>query len=75
MINQNLIKFNNAVHNLKPNVGVVVYSDDMNEDIFNTKTKWEIGTENGVAILSETNPHLELTWTAVKTEMDKLWVT
>ncbi len=69
---ENLIKFNTAVQNLKTGVGVVVYSDDMNEEIFNTKTKWETGTEDGVAILSDTNPHSELNWTAVKAEMDKI---
>ena len=72
MIKENLLKFNTAVQNLKADVGVVVYSDDMNEEIFNTKTKWETGIENGVAILSDTNPHSELTWTKVKEEMDKL---
>ncbi len=72
MMKENLIKFNTAVQNLKTGVGVVVYSDDMNEEIFNTKTKWETGTEDGVAILSDTNPHSELNWTAVKAEMDKI---
>ena len=32
-------KFNHAVQNLGPDAGVVVYSDDMNEEIFNTKIK------------------------------------
>ena len=36
MIKENLLKFNHAVQNLDPNAGVVVYSDDMNEEIFNT---------------------------------------
>ena len=73
MIKDNLIKFNNAVQNLKAEVGVVVYSDDMNEEIFNTKTKWQTGsTENEEAILSDTNPHSEITWAKVKAEMDKL---
>lgn len=72
MIKENLIKFNTAVQNLKTGVGVVVYSDDMNEEIFNTKTKWETGSENGIAILSETNPNSELTWEKIKEEMDKL---
>ena len=69
---ENLLKFNTAVQNLKADVGVVVYSDDMNEEIFNTKTKWETSIENGVAILSDTNPHSEITWAKVKEEMDKL---
>ena len=72
MIKENLLKFNHAVQNLDPDAGVVVYSDDMNEEIFNTKTKWQVGLENGVAILSETNPNSELTWEKIKEEMDKL---
>ena len=42
------------------------------EDDFN-KIEWVTGAdENGDAITTTTNPHSELTWTAVKTEMDKL---
>ena len=41
------------------------------EEAFND-IDWVTGEENGTAIVTKTNPHSELTWTAVKTEMDKL---
>ena len=35
--------------------------------------KWVSGADEwNRALFHETNPHSELTWTAVKTEMDKL---
>jgi hypothetical protein len=44
----------------------------VNEETFNT-IKWKTGEdENEFAILTDTNPHSELSWTAVKAEMDKL---
>ena len=33
---------------------------------------WNIGVDGNTAIQSTSNPHSELTWTAVKEEMDKL---
>ena len=43
------------------------------EEEFNSNVKWVTGkTKTDTAILSDTNPHSELTWTAIKTEMDKL---
>ena len=44
----------------------------VNEETFNT-IKWKTGEdENEFAILTDTNPHSEITWTKVKEEMDKL---
>tara|TARA_R110002012_G_scaffold319905_2_gene541736 strand:+ start:442 stop:669 length:228 start_codon:yes stop_codon:yes gene_type:complete len=67
-------KFHNAIQNLKPETGYVVYNKPPEtEEEFNSNIKWVIGkTETNTAILSETNPHSELSWTAVKEEMDKL---
>ena len=33
---------------------------------------WVTGESNGIAITTKTNPHSEITWAAVKAEMDKL---
>ena len=42
----------------------------VNEETFNT-IKWKTGEdENEFAILTDTNPHSEITWTAVKELMD-----
>ena len=67
-------KFHNEIQNLKPETGYVVYNKPPEtEEEFNSNIKWVIGkTETNTAILSETNPHSELSWTAVKEEMDKL---
>tara|TARA_R100000353_G_scaffold147368_1_gene105945 strand:+ start:500 stop:724 length:225 start_codon:yes stop_codon:yes gene_type:complete len=44
----------------------------VNEETFKT-IKWKTGEdENEISILSDTNPHSEITWTKVKEEMDKL---
>lgn len=66
-----LQKFGKAVQTLKPNVEFAAYDKIETEEDFN-KVKWVIGEENKVAITTTTNPHSELTWTAVKAEMDKL---
>ena len=44
----------------------------MTETLFN-KVRWVTGeSSDGTAIETTTNPHSEITWTKVKTEMDKL---
>ena len=67
-------KFHNAIQKLKPDTGYVVYDKPPEtEEEFNSNVKWVTGkTKTDTAILSDTNPHSELTWTAIKTEMDKL---
>ncbi len=64
-----LQKFGKAVQTLKPNVEFAAYDKIETEEDFN-KVKWVIGEENKVAITTTTNPHSELTWTAVKELMD-----
>ena len=66
-----LQKFGKAVQILKPNVEFAAYDKMETEEDFN-KVKWVIGEENGSAITTNTCPHSELNWTAIKTEMDKL---
>ena len=66
-------KFDTAIANLKPNTEyVIINKAPETEEEFNSNIKWVIGkTENNKAILTLTNPHSELSWSAVKTEMDK----
>ena len=61
-----------AIQILKPNVQCTILGDDETEENFN-KIEWVTGVaSNGQAITTKTNPHSEITWTKVKTEMDKL---
>ena len=64
-------KFYKALFILKSNVEATVSENINTEEDFN-KVQWNTGENNGQAIQSTTNPHSELTWTAVKAEMDKL---
>jgi len=68
-------KFKTAIKNLKSNVEwSLKYAEtdtEMTETLFNT-IDWGTGkTADDTAITTKTNPHSELSWTAVKTEMDK----
>jgi len=66
---QDLEKFRIAVETLKSNATFSLnYTNEteMSEALFIT------GDDNGTAITTKINPHSELTWTAVKAEMDKL---
>ena len=67
-------KFVTAIATLRPNTEfVIVDKAPETEEEYNSNVKWVTGTtENNKAILSDTNPHSELTWAAVKAEMDKL---
>ena len=66
-------KFWTAVRILKSNVECNVKDNILTEDDFNNNIEWVTGaTENGSAITTTTCPHSEITWTAVKAEMDKL---
>ena len=66
-------KFWTAVRILKSNVECNVKDNILTEDDFNNNIEWLTGaTENGSAITTTTCPHSEITWTALKTEMDKL---
>ena len=65
-------KLMQSLINLKPEaVWLVKGKNGKEEEAFND-IDWVIGEENGTAITTKTNPHSELTWTAVKAEMDKL---
>ena len=62
----NVNKLFHAIEILKPNTPLAFSGNEVTEETFNT-IKWDIdGT------FTTTNPHSELTWTAVKVEMDKL---
>ena len=53
--------------------GWEVKDNILTEDDFNNNIECVTGaTENGSAITTTTCPHSEITWTALKTEMDKL---
>ena len=65
-------KFIMAIKVLKPNVPFVVRGSETTEEAFN-KVEWETGVDDlGSAISTTICPHSEITWTKVKTEMDKL---
>ena len=67
-------KFHTAIATLRPNTEyVVVNKTPETEEEFNSNIEWVTGTtDNNRAIITTTNPHAEITWTAVKAEMDKL---
>ena len=67
-------KFSTAIANLKSNTEYVIFNKaPETEEEYNSNLKWVTGkTETNKAILSDTCPHSELTWAAVKAEMDKL---
>ena len=65
-------KFIKAIRILKEGTEFTLVSPVENESNFN-KVLWNTGVDsNGSAIQSTTCPHSEITWTAVKAEMDKL---
>jgi len=64
-------KFWTAINNLKSSAECVVEGTITTEEDYN-KIKWVTGVENNEAVLSDTCPHTELTWSKVKAEMDKL---
>jgi hypothetical protein len=59
-------KLLSAIKILKSNAPLLFRGDIVNEETFNT-IEWDIGGS-----FTTTNPHSELSWSAVKTEMDKL---
>ena len=67
-------KFNTAIRNLKPEAQYEFsVKPPETEEEFNTLVKWVTGgDENEMSIYAESNPHAELTWTLVKSEMDRL---
>ena len=68
----NIKKFITATRILKSDVEMVFNSEINTEEDFN-KVQWVIGKDDSeTAITTTTCPHSEITWTKVKTEMDKL---
>ena len=67
-------KIYQAIKTLKPDAQfMIVAGIPTNETEYNEFMKWVSGADEwNRALFHETNPHSELTWTAVKTEMDKL---
>jgi hypothetical protein len=66
-------KFQTAINTLKSGVEYS-YTGDVptTEELFN-QIKWTTGEDSaGLAIETTTNPHSEITWAALKAEMDKL---
>mgnify|MGYP003138392168 FL=1 len=65
-------KFFKAVKILRPNTQMIWETPIETEENFN-KVKWVTGVNSdNEAITTTTNPHSELSWAAVKAEMDKL---
>ena len=48
-----------------------MHGDILTEDDFNN-INWITGVNGDTAITTKSNPHSEITWTKLKTEMDKL---
>jgi len=71
---ENISKFTTAINNLKTNVEWTYNgNNELNSEEEFNKILWTTGIDsNGSAIQSTTCPHSEITWTKVKTEMDKL---
>ena len=68
----NITKFVTAVRKLKANAEMAFNGEITNESEFN-QVKWKTGEDSDGGMISTTTcPHSELTWTAVKAEMDKL---
>ncbi len=67
-------KIYQAIRTLKADAKfMIVGGIPTNETEYNEFMKWVSGADEwNRALFHETNPHAELTWTAVKEEMDKL---
>ncbi len=71
-----LIKLHKALEILKPNVEWTLIDDtdstSLTEDLYNN-IGWVTGEDsNGIAITTNTCPHSEISYAAVKAEIDKL---
>ena len=67
-------KLHQAIRTLKADAQFMVEGGiPTNETEYNQFMKWVSGADEwNRALFYETNPHSELSWTAVKEEMDKL---
>ena len=68
----NVTKFVTAVRKLKADAEMAFNAEITNESEFN-QVKWKTSEDSDGGMISTTTcPHSEITWTAVKAEMDKL---
>ena len=66
------MKCGDVMNKIKPSAQFIIRGNVDSESDFN-KIEWVTGAdENGDAVTTTTNPHSELSYTAVKAEMDKL---
>ena len=66
------MKCGDAINKIKSSAQFIIRGNVDSESDFN-KIEWVTGAdENGDAVITTTNPHSELSYTAVKAEMDKL---
>lgn len=65
-------KFWTAIKVLKSDVECTVNGKIETEDDYNNNILWNTGTDGENAICNTSCPHSEITWTKLKTEMDKL---
>tara|TARA_R100001443_G_scaffold16557_2_gene26676 strand:- start:1185 stop:1406 length:222 start_codon:yes stop_codon:yes gene_type:complete len=73
MSKENREKTVKSIKNLKPNVEFYFTLESIETEDDFKKINWITGVdESGRAISTNTCPHSEITWTAVKEEMDKL---
>ncbi len=68
----NIEKFWTALNTLRANTECTVNGDILTEDDFNNNIQWNTGVDGEMAITVSSCPHSEITWAAVKAEMDKL---
>lgn len=68
----NLEKFWKAIMTVKANVELTVNGDITSQEDFDNNIMWNTGVNGDTAIQSSTNPHSDITYAKVKTEMDKL---
>ena len=68
----NIEKFWTALNTLRANTECTVNGDILTQDDFNNNIEWTTGVDGEMAITVSSCPHSEITWTKVKTEMDKL---
>jgi hypothetical protein len=64
-------KLFNSIELLKPKTELTFSGEIVDENTYKT-IDWKTGEINGEGITTKTNPHAELSWVAVKAEMDKL---
>ena len=66
-------KCGKAIKTIRPDSFFVIYGKIESEADFNNNVKWETGIdEDNNAILTDTNPYSELTWTKVNAEMQRI---